>query len=215
MDCTNHQEYHLKLHHALIFTGVAWANAASAQLLPETTEATLHVRAELSYRDAIRARTDTSDADRWQLPWAPGFVEHWRDRRVGGDLVLRWTHVTACVQPAEPKQAGPCPGTYSVALELPALGSFQAPLKNEHPEWNKSQEYCAEAGKLLGAARIAGSARDGSLDCLAVLKKGCLRFAQANTIDLDLQLVAASVFEPLQACPDIHVKERLTFRVAK
>ncbi|AVP99428.1 hypothetical protein C7S18_20640 [Ahniella affigens] len=189
---------------------IAWGSA-NAQLLPETTMATLHIRAELTYRDDIRARANASDAERWGSPWPAGFVDQWRQRRVGDDLVLRWTHVTACMQPAEPKQAGPCPGTYSVALEMPALRALEVPRKRDARNADGNPKYCTESGELLGAARIASAVGDDRADCLGVLKQGCVQFENGNTATLDLQFVAASVTEPLQACADVHVKERVTF----
>lgn len=205
----------MKQHHLLFLLGVAWGQAAYAQLLPETTMATLRIGTELTYRDDIRALANASEAERWKLPWPPGFTEKWREHKDGSDLVLRWTHVTACVQPAEPKEAGPCPGTYSVALEMHMPRSLRPPLKDDDIDFSSGSDYCVDAGTLSGATRIAGEARDGSADCLGVLKGGCVHFGNGNLLKVDLHFVAASVTEPLQACPDLRATERLTYSFSR
>lgn len=190
------------------------SGATQAQLLPETTTAKYYDRAELTYRDQIRALAQRPDAERWPSSWPAGFVNLWRERRVGAGSVLRWTHINACAKPANPEHAAPCPGTYSLALELPAqdLKQADAPADATPPP----RQVCTDQGELLGAVRIAGDAADGSQDCLGVLTQGCVRFepGESQTLSLDLEFATASAGEPLKACANLTVRERISRTVA-
>lgn len=195
-------------HYLLLFVFAGVSTEAAAQLLPELAHATQYLNAELVHRDDIRSRSAAKAEERWQEPWPAGFVHHWRDRRFGAGSVLRWTHVTACTQPASPEQAGPCPGTYSVALEFPnppSKSSLDSPAIGD----KASPKFCTSDATLIGAVRIAGNARDGSEDCLGVLTQGCVQFLGNGKLSLDLQFANASLSEPLKACADLPVQEQV------